>query len=529
MDWCVIDCGSRAALVHTITLDILELNKQTLLVILTMIAVIAWAGKALLEKSFSLTRSWLHLVVVLFLGGYLITSFFSLDRYLSFVGNFGQMQWAFATLAALVFMYLVIVNRFQTPGQVYDLVLWFLLGSALAGLYGLLQMGGLFVLAGWDVTASKVFNTVGTANALGVFMVIPTVLAASLTVLGCSEKTCVLARGNWQSKFWQGVIWAALVIGLIVAVVTDYWVIWAGILFGMALIVAIPFVRTRKFGPAFSLAVPAVIALVSVLLLLFRTPVNLELPSEVSPSASHSWQIAKSALRDAPLFGTGPGTWIYDYAKYRSVGVNMSQFWNVRFERGLTAFLTLLAMLGLVGTMLWILLIASGIVKSASHLTREKNDDAWQAYLTVFVGWMTTVFLAFLYNYNVTHHFAFWFLLALLGVLVSQGTYKWDAKNKSVVTSVLSAAFAVLAIGAVSAAWLAGQRLVADAKYSEAVKSFQRGDDIQRSLDYLNASVLLNPLNDAYHGICRRPSSSRPDARFRRSRARKTRGRSIRL
>lgn len=500
VDWCVRGLALLLPLWFVpVTLDVLELNKQTLVVIVTMVAVIAWVGKAVLERSFSLTRSWLHLAVACFLLGYLITSFFSLDRYLSFVGNFGQMQWAFATVAAFVLLYFVMVNRFTSAGQVYDLVLWFLLGSVLAGIYGLFQMSGTFALANWPVTVSKTFNTIGTLNSLGVYLVIPTVIAASLTVLGCSEKTCVLSRGDRAAMFWHGVVWAALITGLLTAIVVDYWVIWAGLLFGAVLLLVVPFLRTRRFGHPLSLAVPLVMALSSILLLLFRTPIDLKLPSEVSPSGRHSWQIARQVLRDAPLFGSGPGTWIYDYAKYRSVNANLSQFWNVRFERGLTAFLTLLAMLGIAGTTLWLLLIISGGVKSAAHLVREKNDDAWQAYLTVFAGWITAVFLAFLYNYNLSHHFAFWFLLGLLGVLVSQGAWRWNAESHPTTSSVLSALLIVLAVGAVSVAWLSGQRLTADVKYAEAVQSFQRGDSIQTSIDYLNSAVALNRLNDAFY------------------------------
>ncbi len=481
-----------------VTLDVLELNKQTLLVGLTMIAVIAWVAKALLERSFSLARSWLHLVVLFFLIGYKLISFFSVDWYLSFVGNVGQMQWAFATIAALVLLYFVLVNRFRTAGNVYDLVLWFLLGSGLAGLYGLLQMAGIHLFGNSGITASNAFNTLGTANALAVYMVVPTVIAASLTVLGCRERTCVLARGNWVSSFWQGVIWATLILGLLVSVVVDFWVVWAGLLFGMVLVVVIPFLRTRRFGQPVMLAVPTVLAVVAVLLLLFRTPLNLNVPSEVSPSAMHSWNIARQVLRDQPLFGSGPGTWIYDYAKYRSVSVNVSQFWTIRFERGLSAFLTMLATLGLIGTTLWLLLVISAIAKSAHHLVTERNDDAWQAYLTVFVGWATTVFLAFFYNYNVAHHVAFWFLLGLLGILVTRERWTWDSRH-GWVTSVLSVAFIVLAVGAISVTWLAGQRLVADAKYSQAVRAFQRGDAIEDSIGSLESAVSLNKLNDVYY------------------------------
>lgn len=497
VDWCVNGIVVLIPLWFLpLTLDVLELNKQTLLIFLVALAIVAWSGKALLERSFSLTRSWLHLVVICFLGGYAITTFFSRDRYLSFVGNVGQMQWAFITVAAFVLLYFIIVNRFRSAGQVYNLVLWFLLGSALAGIYGLLQMFGIFIIPG--LAATKAFNSVGTVNALGVFMVVPTVLAASLTVLGCREKTCILSHESWMGKFWQIVVWATLIIGLAVAVTTDYWVVWAGLLFGDVMLVVIPFLRRRTFGHPVTLAVPAVLALLSILLLLFRTPLNLNLPSEVSPSLAHTWQIAQGTLRDYPLFGSGPGTWTFDYAKYRSVEANLSQFWNVRFERGLSAFLTLVAMLGVVGTALWLILVISAIVKSSIHLVREKNDDLWQAYLTVFTGWITLVFLAFLYNYNVAHHLAFWFLLALLGVMVTNGEWTWDQRSRPFLGSVLSILFLILSVGSIAAAWLGGQRLVADIRYSSAVASFQKGDDIETSIGLLDSAVALNPLNDAY-------------------------------
>jgi tetratricopeptide (TPR) repeat protein len=499
MDYCVIGIALLLPLwLCPATLDILELNKQTLLVIVSLVAGIAWMGKALVERSFTLHRSWLYLVTLFFLVGYAIAAWFSSDHYLSIVGNVGQMQWSFMTIAAFVLLFFVMVNRYRTSGHVYDLVLWFLLGSSLSGLYGLLQMGGLFILSHWSATAVATFNSIGTVNALGVYMIIPTVIAASLTVLGCRDATCVLARNHWIATFWKYVIWASLGIGIISAVLIDFWVIWAGLLFGMVLLVVIPFLRTRKFGHPVTFMVPTVIAFISIVLLLFQTPFNVHLPSEVAPSARHTWQIAQQVLRDDPLFGSGPGTWMYDYAKYRSLNVNLSQFWNVRFERGISAFLTMLATLGLVGTTLWLLLVVSGMTKSASHLVHERNDDRWQAYLTVFVGWMTTVFIAFLYNYNIAHHAAFWFLLGLLGILVSEGSFHWNAERSPRIFTALSVAFMVLVIAGVSLAWIAGQRFVADVHYSRAVTAFQRGQDIQRSIDELHTAVALNHLNDAY-------------------------------
>jgi tetratricopeptide (TPR) repeat protein len=481
------------------TLDILELNKQTLLVAFTMVALLAWVGKALLDRSFSLTRSWLHLVVGFFLVGYLITSLFSLDRYISFVGNIGQMQWAFVTIASFVVLYFIIVNRFRTTGRVYDVLLWFMLGSALTGLYGLFQILGFHIFGSGNIAAARSFNTVGTVNALGAFMVIPTVIATALTVLGCDERGCYLGSRKRTSLFWRIVVFATLGLGLLTAIIIDFWVIWAALIFGIVVILAIQFFSQGKACKRIILAIPVGMIVISIFLLLFKTPIDLEIPAEVSPSAGHTWQIAQQVLRDAPLFGSGPGTWLYDYAKYRSIGVNVSQFWTIRFERGLTAFLTMLGMIGLVGTTLWLMLIGSGIAKSVTHLIRRRDCDEWLAYLTVFAGWITTVFLAFLYNYNVTHHFAFWMLLALLGVLVTQGKVTWDQRSKKWVSGLLSIVLILLAVGAISATWLMGQRIVADAQYSSAVKSFQKGDSIDTSIDYLKSAVSLNKMNDVYY------------------------------
>ncbi|MBU1034352.1 tetratricopeptide repeat protein [Patescibacteria group bacterium] len=482
------------------TLDILELNKQTLFIILSGVATLAWIGQAVSLRKFSLSRSWLHLVVVVFLLGYFITSWFSPDRYLSFVGNFGQMQWSMATIAALVLFYLVVVNVVKGTSKLYNLIFAFLLSSLAVGLYGVFQMFGIYLFGwAWDFSKANTFNTVGTINSFGVYMVLPLVLAASLKVLGCKDNVCVLGKGGKPSLWANIIVWATLAVSTLVAIIVDFWVVWAAILFGTALLVLIPVLRTRTVEKSLKLIVPSALVVLSVVLLLFRTPINLQLPAEVSPSSSASWNIARQVLQEKPLFGSGPGTWIFDYSKYRSVGVNLSQFWTIRFERGISTFLTLLATIGLVGMALWLILVLSGVVKSAKHLLFERNDDTWQAYLTVFAAWATAVFIAFFYNYNFTHHFIFWFFLALLGSLVASGTMTWDARKSVASSSILSLVFLILCVVGVSMVWLSTQRLVADAEYAQAVQSFRNGKPIDDSITALNSAAALNRWNDVYY------------------------------
>jgi tetratricopeptide (TPR) repeat protein len=482
------------------TLDTLELNKQTLLVLLTMVAIIAWLGKAVAEKTFSITRSWLHIVVALFGVGYLVTSLFSQDRYLSLVGNFGQMQWAFSTVLACILFYFVATNAVKTKAKLYDLVLVFLASSTVVAVYGLLQMLGAFAFAHFaPLTATKGFNTIGSLNALAVYLAVPLVIAASLTVLGCKDATCMLGGRGKGSVAAKVLVWLTMLSSLAVLVVVDFWVAWAAVLFGMVLLVGISFARMRRVHHPIAVVIPGVLCLVSALLLVWRTPFQFQLPGEVSLSLSHSWQIARQALQEKPLFGSGPGTWIYDYSLYRAPSVNQSQFWTVRFDHGISTFFTLLATLGLVGMAFWLILVVSGVVKSAVHLVREKNDDSWQVYLTVFSGWATAAFIAFFYNYAFSHQFVFWFLLALLAALVANGKMTWDGRKGPLAAGLLSTAFLVICACAIAVGWLAGQRLAADAEYSTAVNAFHANQPIQTAIDHLNSAVALNRLNDAYY------------------------------
>jgi tetratricopeptide (TPR) repeat protein len=505
LDW-VIEICIRAIVIFTplfflpITLDVLELNKQTLYIVLVLIATTAWFGKALADRKFTMARSWFNIVISLFGLGWLVTSLFSKDLYLSMFGNFGQMQASFATMAAVIVFYFLVINHINTTKKLYCYLVSFLLSSALVGIYGILQLFGIYTL-GWlaPFTKSVSFNTIGTINALGVYMAIPLILAASLTVFGCKDGECKLGETKKKSTIMNIVVWVTLLVSLFVLVLVDFWVAWASALFGLVLLVVLPVIRATKISNPMRIAVPVVLACISILFLVFKTPINLNLPAEVAPSMSASWSIAKSTLQEYPLFGTGPGTWIYDYAKYRSPAVNLSQFWTIRFERGLSTVLTLIPTIGIVGMALFGMMVISGIIKSVAHLIKEKDDDKWQAYLSVFVPWITVVFMANFYNYNFAHVYAFGFFMSLLVALIVKKAYIWEARKGSASSVVISLIFIVLCVAGLTATWVMGQRLAADAAYSDAVMTYRDGKTIDDSIESLNRAVAMNRWNDVYY------------------------------
>lgn len=499
MDVCITGLAALMPLWFLpITLDAVELHKQTLLAIIVLVGIAAWVTKALIEREFSIARSWLHLVVFFFLIGYGITSWFSLDRYISFIGNVGQMQWAFITMASFIAFYFLVANRLKTAQSAQNVIGCFIGGSLLAGVYGILQMFGVHLFGSGNIMSSPAFNTVGTVNALATFLAIPTVMAGSLLLAECAGGTCFLCRSSKCSLAWKVMIAAMVVVGLAYGVIIDFWVVWAELLFGTVLFAGLTFLRSRKLPPLTHVIAPAAILLVSVIMLFAPSPFASRVPSEVSPSVRHSWSIAQQTLQDRSVFGSGPGTWLFDYAKYRSVGVNVSQFWQLRFERGFSAILTMIAMIGIVGTTLWVMLVGSAGTALGLRLVKGKGEEDWNTYLLLTTGWATTVFLAFLYNYNVAHHFAFWLLLALSAGLLSKNVFSWN-QSKSWLKGVLSMLMIVIAVTSVSAMWLLGQRLAGEIQYSKAISVYQSKGDVDASIRYLESATMLNKMNDAYY------------------------------
>ena len=477
--------------------DILELPKQTIFGVLMVIGLLAWLGKALAEKHFSLSRGWLHIAVALFTVGYLLVALFSQDRYSSFIGTFGQISWSFSTILLGVVLYALIVNRLKTTVQVYHLLLALIYTSGLAAFYGLLQVMGWFILPS-PLSHNPAFTTVGSVYSLTMYLAPIMVMASALLFHGCRERVCVLGQSSILGKAARIGVWATLGISLLLLLLVDSSPAWLVLLLGSLLVVGSGFVRSHTGHRPVPFFVPALLALVAFAFLILQTPINLNLPSEVAPSMSASWDIARQTLQENPVFGSGPGTWIFDYAKYREQIVNVSPFWATRFDRSYSAFFTLLATVGLAGTMLWLLLIVSGACKSIAHIVREKRDELWYAHVTVFVGWMSFVFVAFVYNYSVPHQFAFWFLLALLGGLVRGEPFTWDAKRSSAVSGTLSAGFILAVVIGVSVLWTGGQRLLADVHFARGVNGFQNGGALEQVIHRVTQAATLNPLSDIY-------------------------------
>jgi len=474
------------------SIEVLELNKQLLILIGSVVAGLAWLGKMLAERKFEYRRSVVNLIVVLYLAVYTISSLISQSRYMSLVGDFGQEKAGLVTVGAMVLLYFVVINNIRTVKDLNRLFGSIMLGGLVAGLFGLLQGLGLFVL---PFAFAKVasFNTVGTAASLCIYLAFTVVLASGMLLSGHNQPT---AKKKLRLAYNIGLVVTA-VIGLFLIAAIDYWPVTVSLLVASAMLIAFAFVHAKSVKSISGVLLPISAVVIALLLLLFRFPVTLKFPAEVMPSMKATTEIAMKTLRERPFFGSGPGTFIFDYSKYRAAEVNQSMFWNVRFDRGAARFMTLLATNGLLGALSW-LLVAVFLLVSAGRKLFRADEETWHVLIGIFAAWFLLVVSKFLYSSTITLEFASWLTMALLVIVHRKEFFSVKFENSPRAAMTLSFVFILGVVVALSGLFVEGQRYAAEVNYATAIRIDQAGGEIEKVIDNLARAADLNNANDVY-------------------------------
>ncbi|MSR85534.1 tetratricopeptide repeat protein [Candidatus Uhrbacteria bacterium] len=455
-------------------LDSLELPKQTLLVILTAVAGIAWCGKILCERKVIFFYNWLHVAVGFLLFGFLIISLVSQDRFLSLIGMSGQMSWAWMTLAACAFWYVMAGHYLRSLEQVQRILMTVLAVSSVAGLFGLVQ-----------ILRADVTTSVGNVYGLAMYLIVPLLMASVLF----SSKVRF-------SKPFQAILWSSFIISLILLILVNLRSSWV-VIFSAAVFLVIFSLYHHHGRLSLQLfIVPLALMVLSLGFIFVPAPFHLSLAPEISPSVSASFEIARGTLQNHPLFGSGPGTWVFDYAKYHQSAVNASLFWNNRFDRGFSSWLTLLPTVGLIGMWLWVAFLLAVLIKSGVHAVREKSTEERAMKSAIFFGLLTTVLIMIVYHDSISQQFLFWILLGLFGSLATHHSWKWDFHRSGWKRGVASGILCIKILFGFIIIWLIGQRFIADILLVHAIRQYQSKPLIEVAINELGQARKLNPWNE---------------------------------
>jgi tetratricopeptide (TPR) repeat protein len=228
---------------------------------------------------------------------------------------------------------------------------------------------------------------------------------------------------------------------------------------------------------------------------------NLNLPAEVSLSRGASWNITKSALAENPFFGSGPGTFYYDFSKFRSESFNSSPLWNVRFDSASGILFEVLSTVGVLGALSLVILVLIGLSVSFLSLVRNANREADSVLLGLFASFVTILLFGLLFSFN-NSMILLGFILAVLTVSVGLVMYpeKFTVLNLSFRASAkyalaLAAIFLFVSAGVVVLFTMGLKMYMADVYARDAMLA----NNLNEKISHLNRSIQLADYQDIYY------------------------------
>lgn len=467
------------------TINPLETNKQALLTILVVAACLAEAGQLFYKKEISFRKNAVNLILPIFLILLAISSALSNSFLLSWFGTSSQEYTSFFSLLIFAIYFWLVGYSAREQKFSSQIILSLISGSIIAGIIGLLALFQIFLPFSFSQT--QAFNTVGTINALGVFLAISTVLANSLFLLEKKSKKIITFLTLGLSS-----------ITFVFLFLVNYWLVWLVLLAGLIAILTLVFVKAGNILDSKKYLLPMFLAAGTVLFLLLPSWQFLSIPIEVTPNFNTSIIIAKQTLMETNLwFGSGPGTYLFDYAKFRPLEINQSNFWDMRFDRGFSEILTMLPTKGLLPS-LTIIIFSLTLGFFAIKTLLKKQEKQWLAFI-VFPAWLALIVAFFFYSANFTLVFVFFLLSGLIYSLTEN-----KKNNFSLIKSIrtkyfVASGFTVLAIISVTVFFLVIENLSAEMAFAKAIKTDRAGGDLKEVAKLIDRAASLNRYNDSFY------------------------------
>lgn len=389
-----------------LTFQGIAFDKQIFFYACLLIGLVAWASKGVMTGEMRIRRTPLDIPIVLFWLFSIVTTVFSVDRWHSFWGFFGDPSRGFLSITALVLVYYFILSHFNAR-RLAVMFHAFLASSFLVIVWTfLVTMKIRFLPASWEQFAP--LSLIGSLSTLGLFLSFSVPLYVTALFLLFREENMLSAA---KKKIWAGFIGVALVLNLFLLLVLYPFVNWVVLLGGLGFFLI--YVLAQIVRPAGEWTwVPMVVFVVLLAFLMIGTNglSRINLPVEVTPNMKLSWQVAKESIKENALVGTGNATYGYAFSLYRPQEFNNNTLYTLRFYQGPGLVFEALATVGIIGTVLMLVVWFSFLSIGLYLLTLDKSKNKlmslglWSVAVMLFIA-------GFIAPLNAT--------IVILGVLLS--------------------------------------------------------------------------------------------------------------
>lgn len=355
-----------------LTLQGVVFEKQLFFYFWLLLGLVSWTAKGVILGEMNIRKTPLDIPVIGFWLVYLLATVFSVDRWHSFWGMFGDPSRGFMNVTALLVAYYLITSNFNKKRL--NLVLTAVVCSgAVAMLWTFLAIRGINFLP--DVlTQYAPLSLVGSVSGLAVFFSAMLILI-TLAIFKASEDEKL---NPVFKKIILGLLVLELLLDFLLILALNSFVPIAGLLIGSGLFLL--FILAGIMQPKKTWVwVPMLIFMIAAAMafnMLGEISISkINLPVEVSPNYKVSWDIAVESLKNKFVFGSGPATYGYDFSMNRPQGFNLNAFYNLRFFQGTGIIFEALPTIGGIGTFFMVIIILSFLSIEMYMLSREKEKN----------------------------------------------------------------------------------------------------------------------------------------------------------
>ena len=511
--------------------EVFEFNKQFLLFFLVSLTLIfSLARMIFVDREIRFRLGVLDISVLAFLLIAILSVVFSVDRVSSLFGFYGRFTNGLIGLLSVVALYFLISNNTKPfvyspsssdkeDGQISDsekrgiLTLdgllkafyssvFFVVLISYFSIFGVWQKLGFSRLPHLGILSQRIFNPSSNfLQGLAVFLAIVLVFLCGLILT--RKKGRPLA-----TIFYY--LFLISILGLLIAI--NFPPAWTVILISLFAFIIFS-LASRVFREDVNrLLLIIFLLIVSSFFLLFshsfffRLPFLNNLPQEQLLSQKISWETSWNALKSGTkpfLLGSGPGTFRYDFSKFKPLSFSKSPLWTIRFDRPASHLAEILATMGVAGALSYLILVGVFLFICYSLLFRKKREgeleEGKKISLAILSAFLALISAHIFYYQNTVLLFAFWFVLAIGSAVLPYFSKEKTISFKSFpeLGLVFSSIFLIFSLVILASYYLGARIYLADCYYRRSLLA----SDIEKKIQLLEKAVGLNPYFSTYQII----------------------------
>ena len=344
-------------------------EKQIYFYFWTLLAVVVWVFKGVFIGEMKIRKTPLDIPIIIFSLIYAVATFFSIDRWHSFWGFFGDPSRGFISIMAIVIVYYLIVSN-CTVKKLYWMIGGLIVSNLIITAWSLLSLLKIDIIPIPDNLKSLIpLSLIGTMAGLKLFtgMMIP-IITATFFKLNEHKKKLV----NMFGYLLLLLVPANLFLILILPQRVISLIILVGVGFFLLYILA-NIIRLKKnltWIPMF------VFILVTVILIIGNNNfAKVTPPVEIVPDAKVSWEVAKESLKNYLFIGSGPASYGYSFSLFKPQSFNDNIFYGMRFYQGSGLFFEALSTVGLLGTISLLIVVITFINVAFYLITKGSQKN----------------------------------------------------------------------------------------------------------------------------------------------------------